>query len=396
MSLPLEGVRVLAISQYGAGPWTTLHLADLGAEIIKIEDPSTGGDVARYVPPYQGDQDSIYFQSFNRNKKSMTLNLRSGAGKQLFHDLVRESDAVFNNLRGDVPAKLGIDYAGLKDVNPKVVCCSLSAFGRDNFRSTEPGYDYIMQAYAGWMSITGEPDGPPAKSGLSLVDLCAGVMAAFGMVSAVMKARETGEGCDVDVSLFDAAFSLLGYVGAWHLSRGYEPERTGHSAHPSQVPAQIFQTADGWLAIMCAKEIFWQNLCDAAGRPELAEDPRFVRFADRLEHRAELTVILDEIFLERTTENWLGVLRGRIPCGPVNTVPQALEDPLVAENELIVEVDHPEFGPVRQLATAVRISGAKKTHHRAPALGEHTDDILQSILGLTGDKIAGLREQGAI
>lgn len=396
MNLPLEGVRVLAISQYGAGPWTTLHLADLGAEIIKIEDPSTGGDVARYVPPYAGEQDSIYFQSFNRNKKSMTLNLRSEAGKQLFHDLVRESDAVFNNLRGDVPAKLGIDYAALQKVNPKIVCCSLSAFGRDNFRSTEPGYDYIMQAYAGWMSITGEPDGPPAKSGLSLVDLSAGVMAAFGMVSAIMKARETGEGCDVDVSLFDAAFSLLCYVGSWHLSRGYEPERTGHSAHPSQVPAQIFQTANGWLAIMCAKEVFWQNLCDAAGHPELVEDPRFRSFADRLEHRTELTRILDGLFLTRTTEAWLSVLRGRIPCGPVNTIPQALEDPLVTDNELIVEFDHPEFGVVRQLATAVRISGAKKTHHRAPSLGEHTDDILQSVLGLTDDQVAGLREQGAI
>jgi crotonobetainyl-CoA:carnitine CoA-transferase CaiB-like acyl-CoA transferase len=396
MSLPLEGVRVLAISQYGAGPWTTMHLADLGAEIIKIEDPLTGGDVARYVPPYHGDRDSIYFQSFNRNKKSITLNLRSETGKELFHDLVRTSDAVFNNLRGDVPAKLGIDYAGLQAINPKIVCCSLSAFGRDNSRSTEPGYDYIMQAYAGWMSITGEPDGPPAKSGLSLVDLSAGAMAAFGMVSAIMKARETGKGCDVDVSLFDAAFSLLAYVGSWHLSRGYEPERTGHSAHPSQVPAQIFQTADGWVAVMCAKEVFWRNLCDAAGHPELIEDPRFLTFSDRLEHRKELTAILDEIFLARTTGEWLDLFRGKLPCGPVNTVPQALQDPLVVENELIVEIEHPEFGVIRQLATAVKIGGAKKEHHRAPALGEHTDEILQSVLGLTSDQVAALREQGAV
>ena len=394
--LPLEGVRVLTVSQYGAGPWTTLHLADLGAEVIKIEDPGTGGDVARYVPPYTGEQDSIYFQSFNRNKKSITLNLRSDEGKQIFRQLAAKSDAVFNNLRGDVPAKLGIDYAGLKDVNPKIVCCSLSAFGRDNFRSTEPGYDYIMQAYAGWMSITGEPDGPPAKSGLSLVDLCAGVMAAFGMVSAIMKARETGEGCDVDVSLFDAAFSLLGYVGAWTLSRGYEPTRTGHSAHPSQVPAQIFQTADGWLAIMCAKERFWQNLCEAAGRSELIENPKFRTFADRLENRAEITAILDEMFLERTTSDWLDLLRGKIPCGPVNTVPQALEDPLVAESGMIVEVDNPEFGTVRQLATAVKISGAKKTHVRAPALGEHTDAVLGEVLGLSTDDVSKLRSRGVV
>lgn len=394
--LPLEGVRVLAISQYGAGPWTTLHLADLGAEVIKIEDPSTGGDVARYVPPYTGDQDSIYFQSFNRNKKSMTLNLRSDEGIAIFHELVKQSDGVFNNLRGDVPARLGIDYAGLKEVNPKIVCCSLSAFGRDNFRSKEPGYDYIMQAYSGWMSITGEPDGPPAKSGLSLVDLSAGVMAAFGMVSAIMKARETGQGCDVDVSLFDAAFSLLGYVGAWTLSRGYVPERTGHSAHPSQVPAQIFQTADGWLAIMCAKETFWQALCVAIERPDLAENPKFRTFADRLENRAEITAILDAIFLTRTTSDWLNVLRGKIPCGPVNTVPEALADPLVEENKLIVEVDHPEFGAVRSLATAVKISGAEKHHVRAPSLGEHTDAILQDALALSLDDVARLRDRGVI
>lgn len=394
--LPLEGVRILTISQYGAGPWTTLHLADLGAEVIKIEDPTTGGDIARYVPPYVGEQDSIYFQSFNRNKKSVTLNLKDPRGKKIFHELVRDADAVFNNLRGDVPARLGIDYPGLRDVNPQIVCCSLSSFGRDNSRSTEPGYDYIIQAYAGWMSLTGEPDGPPAKSGLSMVDFSAGLVAAFGMVSAILKARETGIGCDVDVSLFDTAISELTYVGAWHLSRGYEPKRVAHSGHPSQVPAQIFQTADGYIAIMCAKEKFWVRLCETLEHPELAEDPRFLRFADRLENREIITPILDELFATRTTADWLARMRGKLPCGPVNDMAAALQDPLVEENELIVEVDHPEFGPVRQLATATMINGERRSHQRAPSLGEHTEEILKDSLGLSDDELSTLREQGVI
>ena len=212
--LPLDGVRILAFEQYGAGPWGTMHLADLGAEIIKVEDPQSGGDVARYVPPYTSKQDSVYFQSFNRNKKSITLDLRHSASKGVLHRLVETSDAVFNNLRGDIPSKLGLDYSALSQVKKSIVCCSLSAFGRHGERAAEPGYDYVVQAYAGWMSLTGEPDSPPQRAGLSLVDYTAGVMAALGMVSAILRARETGVGCDVDVSLYDNALSHLSYVGA--------------------------------------------------------------------------------------------------------------------------------------------------------------------------------------
>ena len=197
---PLQGVRVLAVEQFGAGPWATMALADLGAEIIKVENPLTGGDVARYVTPYTGDQDSVYFQSFNRNKKSITLNLQHPRVNEILHPLARASVAVFNNLRGDLPAKLGLDYPALKDLKPSLVCCSLSAFGRHTQRAAEPGYDYLMQGYAGWMSITGEPGGSPQKSGLSLVDLNGGICAALGAVSAILRARATGVGGDVDVS----------------------------------------------------------------------------------------------------------------------------------------------------------------------------------------------------
>lgn len=393
--LPLDGVRVLAIEQYGAGPWATLHLADLGAEVIKIEDPATGGDVARYVPPYTGDHDSIYFQSLNRNKKSVSLNLRHPKGRAIFLRLVERADAVFNNLRGDVPAKLGLDYAALKDVKRAIICCSLSSFGRHNFRAVEPGYDYIMQAYSGWMSLAGEPDGPPVKTGLSVVDLSAGILAAFGLVCGVLKARETGQGCDVDVSLFDTAFSELTYVGAWVLSRGYQPKRARHSSHPSQIPSQIFQTADGYLTIMCAKEKFWQNLCQAVGHPEWATDTRFRTFSDRLEHRDALVKLLDEVFLERTTEEWLHRLRSAVPCGPVNDVSAALQDPLVSENNLIIEIDHPEFGKVRELATAVKVGGELKHHQRAPVLGIHTEEVLKEV-NLSQEEIDELRDEGVV
>jgi len=394
--LPLDGVRILAIEQYGAGPWATLHLADLGAEVIKIEDPATGGDVARYVPPYAGHKDSIYFQSLNRNKKSVSIDLKSEGGVQLFRQLVTSADGVFNNLRGDVPARLGIDFAALKSVKPGIVCCSLSSFGRQNFRSREPGYDYIMQAYSGWMSITGEPDGPPTKSGLSLVDLSAGILASLGMVASILRARETGVGCDVDVSLFDTAFSELTYVGAWCLSAGYEPSRTHLSSHPSQVPSQIFPTANGHLAIMCAKEKFWVELCNSIERPELLEDTRFQGFPNRLENRHQLVQILIETFTQHETSYWLDRLRGRVPCGPVNSVAEGLADPLVRENDLVIEVDHPEFGVVRQLATAIKVSSGKMRHQRAPALGQDTDAVLEAILGMGRREIAALRADGVI
>lgn len=210
---PLSGLRILAVSQYGAGPFGTLHLADLGAEVIKIEDPSTNGDVSRYVVPYNIEKDSLFFQTFNRNKKSITLNLKTEEGRALFHRLVEISDAVFSNLRGDLPAKLGLDYESLKDINPKIVCCSLSGYGKTGPRVKEPGYDYIIQGLAGFMDLTGEPDAPPTKTGLSLVDLSTGFCSALGLMAGIYQAQKIGVGCDVDTSLLDTAVSMLAYFG---------------------------------------------------------------------------------------------------------------------------------------------------------------------------------------
>ncbi|NKB68116.1 MAG: CoA transferase [Candidatus Latescibacteria bacterium] len=395
-NLPLAGVRVLAVEQFGAGPWATMMLADLGAEIIKVENPATGGDVARYVTPYTGDQDSIYFQSFNRNKKSLTLNLQHPRVEEILHPLAAKCDAVFNNLRGDLPAKLGLDYAALKSVKESLVCCSLSAFGRTGKRASEPGYDYLMQGYAGWMSITGEPGGAPQKSGLSLVDLNGGVCAALGMVSAILRARETGVGGDVDVNLFDTALAQLGYVAAWHLTKGFEARRTPDSSHPSQIPSQVLPTQDGWLVVMCAKEKFYRNLVRIMGVPELGEDPRFDSFAKRLENRDTLIPKLKELVQQRPTAEWLELLQGEVPCAPVNSVQGAFADPQVAEDEMIIEVPHPEFGTVRTVAGPIKMADAQIEHRRGPGLGEHTGEVLRELLGFDEEEVEEYRSEGIL
>jgi succinate---hydroxymethylglutarate CoA-transferase len=261
MTLPLTGVRVLAVEQYGAGPWGTLYLAELGAEVVKIENPKDGGDIGRHVGPhFFGPHDSQFFQTFNRNKKSVALDLKHPEGKGAFRALARGADAVLDNLRGDQPEKLGLTYADLKEVNPRIVCAHLSAYGRSGSRKAWPGYDYLMQAEAGHMSLTGEPGGPPARYGLSIVDLMTGLAAAFALLSGVIGARTNGVGMDLDTSLFDVALHNLSYPATWFLNAGELTARASRSAHPSLVPSQLYRTRDGWIFIMCNKQKFWEAL----------------------------------------------------------------------------------------------------------------------------------------
>ncbi|OGK74867.1 MAG: CoA-transferase [Candidatus Rokubacteria bacterium GWA2_70_23] len=388
---PLDGVRILAVSQFGAGPFGTTVLADLGAEVIKIEDPSVGGDVARYVPPYTADQDSLYFQSFNRGKKSLTLNLRHPDGQAVLHDLVRVSDAVFNNVRGDQPKRLGLTYDQLKTVNPRIVCCSLSGFGSTGPRAAEPAYDYLIQGQAGWMSITGEPDGPPGKCGVSVIDFSGGYAAMLGLMVALYDAQRSGVGRDVDVSLLDTAVSMLSYFAAWTLNRDWEPARVPASGHQTLVPAQNFRTADGWIVVFCAKEKFWLSLVRLMGLPALASDQRFDAFPSRLAHKEALLPILEERFATKSTREWLGLLRGHVPCAPVNSVREALEDAQVLAREMVVEIDHPVFGRMRQVASPIKTEGAITAPAPAPRLGEHTDTLLQDVLGYGAATIERLR-----
>jgi crotonobetainyl-CoA:carnitine CoA-transferase CaiB-like acyl-CoA transferase len=393
---PLEGVRIIAFSQFGAGPYGMMLLADLGAEIIKIEDPSSGGDVARYVAPGLGDQDSLYFQSLNRNNRCITLDLRSDAGIRVFHDLVRVSDGLFSNLRGDLPAKLGMLHSQLADINPRIVCCSLSGFGMTGPRASEPGYDYLIQAYSGMMSLTGEPDSPPARAGVSVIDFSGGIAAALGLVTGIMQARQSGKGCDVDVSLLDTAISMLNYLAIWTMNSDFTAERLPNSSHPTLYPSQVLKTADGYMAIMCAKEKFWQALVHEIAEPEFSADPRFTRFADRYAHRDALWTELDRIFKQRTTADWLGKLRGKVPCAPVNSVEEALRDEQVLARQMVIEVEHPEFGVMRQTGNPIKFSGDQESHSPASPLDADTDTILTDLLGYSAERIAELRIQRVI
>ena len=392
----LQGIRVLAVSQFGAGPFGTLHLADLGAEVIKIENPQTGGDVARTVPPHTIPGDSLYFQSLNRNKRSLTLDLKHPEGQGVFHDLVRVSDAVFSNLRGDLPDALGLTYGHLKPVNPRIVCCSLSGFGMTGPRRAEPAYDYLIQGLAGWMSLTGDPGTPPAKSGLSLVDFSAGAVAMVGLLAGLLAVQRTGQGCDIDVSLLDAAISMLNYVAIWTLNRGYHPERLADSAHPSLVPAQVFQTQDGYLLVLCFKEKFWRALTQALEAPQLASDPRYASFASRYEHRDTLIAELKKHFLTRTTGEWLARMAGKVPCSSVNSVEEALQEEQVLARKMVIEVAHPTFGNLKEVRTAIKVQGGAEHLNPAPPLGADTASVLRSVLGYTDQEIDDLRRCGAV
>lgn len=394
---PLEDVRIIAIEQYGAGPFGSVHLADLGAEVIKIEDPRFGGDVGRYVPPYTDGEDSLFFETFNRNKRSLSLDLSTPAGREVFEQLVASSDVVYSNLRGDVPKKIGITYDDLKHINPRIVCCSLTGFGMTGPRQKEPGYDYVLQGLAGWMDLTGEPDGPPTKSGLSLVDFSGGYVAAISLLAGLHAARRDGVGMDCDVSLYDTAMTMLTYPATWHLNTGFTPVRTRHSAHPSLVPFQAFEASDGWLVVGCAKEKFWTRLAEVLGHPEwAASGSPYGTFAGRRHESKELLAQLEGIFRQRTVDEWLPVLyAASIPCGPINDVPTALREEHTAARDLIVETDHPHYGTVKQLASPVRVGAERPTYRRAPRRNEDFDLVLRDILGLPDDTIETLRSEGA-
>jgi crotonobetainyl-CoA:carnitine CoA-transferase CaiB-like acyl-CoA transferase len=394
--LPLEGVRVLAVEQYGAGPFGTMFLADQGAEVIKIENPNDGGDMSRAVGPhFFAPGESEFFHSFNRNKKSLTLDLSSPEGKAVLHDLVRNADALASNLRGDVPAKLGLVYDDLKAFNPKIVCAHLSAYGRSGPRAGWPGFDYLMQAEAGYFSLTGEPGTPPARFGLSIVDLMTGLGLAYALLAALTSARATGMGRDIDVSLFDMALHNLNYLATWYLNEGAVTARLPRSAHPALTPCQLYRTRDGWIYLMCNKEKFWPALCEKLGHPEWGEDARFRLFADRLLQRELLTEMLDRELEQRTTAEWLKHFSGAVPAAPINDLQQALENPFVAERGGLQSFAHPASGSYRMVAPPVRCGDEQPPARRAPALGEHTESLLREI-GYDSARIKALKNSRII
>ena len=356
--LPLEGLRILAVEQFGAGPLASQLLADMGAEVLKIEDHAVGGDSARPVPPYAlPDNDSYYFQSFNRNKKSVALRIRTPEGKAILRRLVPKADALYANCRGDAPEKLELTYKHLSPYNEKIVCCFLSGYGMTGPRAPEPAYDYLMQAYAGIMDLTGEPDGPPTKAGVSFVDFSGGFISLVGLLAALWEANRTGKGRDVDVALMDGALVQLAYMATWALNCGYVPQKFSRSAHPSMVPAQNFETKDGWISVLCLKQSFFPILVERMGMPALAEDPRFKLAQDRFENRVVLLDILERAFQEKTNAEWTDLLQGHVPFAPVNTVAQAMEDPQILARDMIVEMEHPAAGDDEGTGAAHQAAG---------------------------------------
>jgi crotonobetainyl-CoA:carnitine CoA-transferase CaiB-like acyl-CoA transferase len=393
--LPLENVRVLAVEQYGAGPFGTSFLADQGAEVIKIENPRDGGDMARDVGPYfVGERDSLFFHSFNRNKKSVTLDLSRPEGKALFHRLVASADGVTSNLRGDVPDKLGLTHDALSEYNPRIVCAHLSAYGRTGPRANWPGYDYLMQAEAGYFSLTGEPGGPPARFGLSIVDLMTGLAMSYALLAGLTQARATGTGRDMDVSLFDIALNNTNYLSSWYLNAGHVQGREPRSAHPALVPCQMYKTQDGWIFLMCNKEKFWPALCNAIGHPEWSEDVRFANFKQRLSFRDLLTEMLDEALSTRTTAQWMKIFGGSVPASPINDIESALNNPFVTEQGRIQEIPRADGSTLRLIAPPIVCSDPPPARP-GPDLGEHTDEVLRNA-GIADAEIEALRRDQVI
>ena len=391
-ALPLAGTRILSSEQYGAGPYGTMCLAQLGAEVIKIEPPH-GGDSARGTGPFfLGDNDSLFYQTFNLNKKSITLDIRTDAGRDVLHRLVKTAHAVTNNARGDLPAKLGLDYETLGKINPAIVCIHASAYGRTGPRASWPGYDYLMQAEAGFMSMTGEPGSAPTRFGLSMVDFMTGQMLATATLAALIDAGKTGQGRDYDVALLDAALHQTSYPATWYLNQGQVTGRSPRSGHPSVVPSQMFQTADGWIFVMAQMPKFWTLLVDAIGAPHLKDDARFASTAARFENRDALTTILDGIFLQHSAAHWLATLGGIVPIAPVHDLAQALDNPLVAD--MIDTVDHAS-GALRILSNPIRVDGARLPSRAAPKLGCDTDAVLGAI-GYSSVAIDQLRSAGTV
>lgn len=392
--LPLAGYRILSAEQYGAGPYGTMFLAQLGADVIKIEPPR-GGDSARGAGPYYlGPDDSLFYQTFNLNKRSVTLDVRTDAGRVVLHRLVASADAMTNNARGDLPAKLGLDYATLGAVNPAIVCVHASAYGRTGPRASWPGYDYLMQAEAGFMAMTGAPEDPPTRFGLSMVDFMTGSMLATATLAALIDARATGKGRDYDLSLLDAALHQTSYPAMWYLNQGFETGRAGRSAHPSVTPSQTFRTADGWVFVMAQLPKFWTLLADTIGAPELKDDPRFASVSARLANRDALTAALDAIFMRETTGHWVDRLGGIVPVAPVHSLAQALDNPKTAN--MIDSVAHTDApSGMRVLANPILVDGARLPNRAAPKLGADTDAVLADA-GFDAGEIADLRAAGVI
>lgn len=392
----LEGIRVLDLTRALAGPYCTMFLGDMGAEVVKIEQPQVGDDSRGWGPPFIGAE-SAYFLAINRNKKSITVDMKSDRGIELVRRLAAMSDVFVENFRPGTLERLGLGERELRERNPRLIYASLSGFGADGPMKDWPGYDLVIQAWGGFMSITGMPDGEPTKVAVAIIDVVAGLMIGKAIVAALFARERTGVGQKVDTSLLEAEVACLIPYGSDYLASGKVPGRWGN-AHPNIVPYQSFKTQDGYMVVGAASEGNWRRLCEAIGMAELADDPRFTKNAQRVANRQELIRILTSEFLKRPTAAWIELLTGAgLPCAPVNTIDRVFKEPQVLHRKMLIEIEHPTAGKVRMAGLPLKFSGTPASVRLPPpVLGEHSQDILRSWLEMEEGEIADLKGKGII
>jgi len=407
MSTALGHLRVLDLTRVLAGPWCTQLLADLGADVIKVERPGSGDDTRAWGPPYLRDaagadtSEAAYYLAANRNKRSITVDLARPAGQDIVRRLAAQSDVVVENYKVDQLAKYGLDYATLARTDPRLIYCSITGFGQTGPHRDKAGYDFIIQGSGGFMSITGErddlPGGGPQKAGVAVSDLMTGMYATVAILAAVSHREQSGRGQHIDLALYDVMLAMLANMNMNYLTSGRAPGRAGN-AHANIVPYQVFRAADGHLIVAVGNDAQFVKFCEVAGRPDLARDPRFARNADRVRHRATLVPLLEDIVRTRTIDDWVEALEAAtVPCGPINDIAHALADPQVAARDLRIDLPHPLAGVVPLVGNPIRFSATPPAYHRAPPLlGEHTDEILRERLQLEAGEIARLREDGVV
>ena len=407
MSGPLSHIRVLDLSRVLAGPWAGQNLADLGAEVIKVERPKFGDDSRTYGPPWvkdrqgQDTKDSAYFTSANRGKKSITLNISQPEGQKLVRELARMCDVLIENYKFGDLARYGLAYDDLKQINPRLIYCSVTGFGQTGPYREHPGYDFMIQGMGGMMSVTGEPDGAPGggpqRAGVPVADIITGMYASIAICAAIAHRAETGVGQQLDLALLDSQIALLAYQNTNYFATGKPPKRIGN-LHPNIVPYQPFRTRDGNVILACANDNLYRKFCHAAGCPELAEDARFASNGKRVENRAEMTRLLQEVMGKRSTREWVELLEGAgIPNGPINDLGQVYEEPQVKARGIKVELDHPVAGKLPTVASPMRFSATPVEYKLAPPLlGQHTEEVLRDLLKLDTAAIAQLRADGIV
>jgi crotonobetainyl-CoA:carnitine CoA-transferase CaiB-like acyl-CoA transferase len=396
MVKPLDGILVIDLSRVLAGPYCSMELADMGATVIKVEIPGSGDDTRAYGPPFLNGE-STYFMSVNRNKKSLTLNLKHARGKEILRQLLEKGDVLVENFRPGTLDGLGFGYDAVHALNPKLIYCSISGFGQTGPYAQRPGYDLIAQAEGGVMSLTGEPDAAPIKVGLSFADITAGMNAFSGILLALLARQQTGEGQRIDVSLLDCQVSLLTYQAGIFFATGKNPERLGNK-HPSITPYETFEARDGHIIIACGNQGFWERFCKLAGLEELLADERFTTMKKRVENRAALTPLVAAAVRTRTRQEWYELLeREGIPCGLIKSVAEVCTDPQVLARDMVARLNHPTAGPISVNGIPIKLSATPgEVKDPPPLLGQHTDEILAEVLGYTPDQIAEVRQLKAV